>query len=83
MAPPPDDPPGGITVVQVLWAVVAVLGIVWGLLLGLIGWVFRMGWGEIKALRERVHEVEGEQKGTSGLLTVILDRLLPKRKDDP
>lgn len=81
MNPPPEDqsPEGAVTLVQVLWAVMAVLGVVWGLFMGLLAWVGSMVWNRIKDLGERVHKVEGEQKAQSPM---VQELWLEKRERD-
>ena len=56
-----DQPPPaqeGFTLVQALWVATALLGVLWGLLLGLVGWVFRMIWNRIVDLGKRVDDLE-------------------------
>lgn len=82
MAPPPEDgSPGGVTLVQVLWGAAALLGILWGLLLGLVGWVFRMVWAEIKGLRDRVHYLEGENKAQGSMVRDLWSKDREKEKE--
>lgn len=63
--------PEGFTLVQALWVATALLGLFWGLLLGLLGWVFRMVWARIVDLGKRLHKVEGEQAAQGPMVSEL------------
>lgn len=80
MAPPPEDgSPGGVTLVQVLWGAAALLGILWGLLVGAVGWIFVTAMARLKELGDRLHKVEGEQAAQAPM---VQELWLDKRERD-
>lgn len=69
----------GVTLAQALWVAVALLGILWGLLLGAVGWIFSTAMARLKELGDRLHKVEGEQAAQAPM---VQELWLDKRERD-
>lgn len=71
--------PEGFTLAQALWMAVALLGLFWGLLLGLLGWVFRLVWSRVTDLGRRVHQLEVEH---ASMAPMVRETWMEKRDRD-